>query len=387
MTWKFAWLSCAYPCSPTPALKWIQAHDVRFAHLQGDTPYLWYSGNTYGVNAPAITKTSSATDIALHHTQQRAAPHWAEFIAWAATNGRPIYYMPDDHEWGGDNWDHTTTQANTGMPLSCADQVEVNAHWLAGITAARQYMTDNPSNTDAEAVIGDIPSQAIIGDTPPASAYPVNYFRVGYDVNGNVTSSNPFIEFFVIDCISYRSPLSATDDASKTALGATQKGWLKSRVASSSATFRPILSNKKLTRNLGADNTDTWGFYTTERDEILAYFDAQGVIAAPWLTGDRHVPNVAQLQKTSGDSADALCVCACPVGVPNNSDGNNMSYTNAHVWLARTGQKSVNCYGLGIVDAARLTLQVRDADNDSILWHAYIEAGSNQVQYPQQRFG
>lgn len=385
MSWSFAWASCAFPTSPTTAMKHIQEHGVRFLHLQGDTPYLWYSGNTHGVNAPAITKTSTAADIALHHAQQRAAPYWAEYISWAEENDRPIYYMPDDHEWGGDNWDHTIVQANTGMPLSCTTQAEVNAHWLAGITAARQYMSDNPINADAEAVLGDIPSQALVGDTPAASAYPINYFRVGYDLAGNVVSSNPLIEFFVIDCISYRSPLSATDDASKTMLGATQKAWLKARVVASTATFKIIFSNKKLTFNTPADNTDVWSYYTSERNEILAYFDGAGVTSAPWLVGDRHVPNVAYLRKTSGFAADVLCVCACPMGVENNS-GAQANLADPLIWLAKYGQKYLNVYGLGVVDADRITLQLRNSIDAGIVWQGYMEAGTNHVQYPQQRF-
>lgn len=387
MSWKFAWASCAYPGAPTPALDRIRAHDVRFLHLQGDTPYMWYSGALHGITSPAITKTSTAADFALHHAQQRAAPHWAEFVAWASANDRPIYYMPDDHEWGGDNWDHTTTQANAAsFNLSCASQAEVNAHWWEGMQGARQYMTDNPGNSDAEAVEGDIPSQALVGDTPPASHYPINYFRVGYDLAGNVTSGTPHIEFFALDNMSYRSPIAATDNGSKTMLGATQKAWLKARLVASTAVFRPVLCTKKLTRNLGADNNDTWGYYTTERDEILAHFAANGVTAAPWLVGDRHVPNVAQLKTANGDSADALCVCACPVGVPYNADP-AMDLSNSHIWRQTYNTNTVhrNVYGLGIVETDRLTLQLRDGATDGILWSGYIKAGSNVVQYGRSR--
>lgn len=387
MSFTFAWLSCVYPAAPTPALDHARSHDVRFLHLQGDTPYMWLTANVHGVNAPAITKTSLAADFELHHLQQRRAPHWAEFHEWAATNGRPIYFMPDDHEWSGDNWDHTTTQANVpAFNINCANQAEVNFHWWEGMKANLAYMTDNVPNMDAEAVLGDIPSQALIGDTPPASNYPVTYFRVGYDLDGNVVGSNPHIEFFIIDCISYRSPLTATDNASKTLLGATQKAWLKARVVASTATFKVILSNKKLTRNLGADNTDTWGEYTTERNEILAHFDGAGVTAAPWLVGDRHVPNVAQLLKANGDSADVLCVCACPTGVANNA-GSKMTYTRSHVWIGEYDSKWANVYGLGTVEQGRITLQLRDSVDDSIRWQGYIEAGSNVVQYPRTRIG
>jgi len=386
MAWKFAWLSCAYPGSPTKALDYIRAHDVRFLHLEGDTPYTWFSGYLHGITSPAITKTSTAADFALHHAQQRAAPHWAEYVAWSTANGRPIYYMPDDHEWGGDNWDHTITQANSLFSMACTTQAEVNAHWLAGITGARQYMTSNPANTDAEAALGDRPSQALVGDTPPASNYPINYFRVGYDIGGNVVASNPYVEFFAIDCISYRSPISATDNSSKTMLGAAQKAWLKARVTASSAQFKPIFSGKKLTRNTGADNTDTWGYYTTERNEILAHFAANGVTAAPWLVGDRHVPNVAQLKTANGDSADALCVCACPVGVPNNADP-DMNWSASHVWVTRYTNLYKNCYGLGIVESGKLTLQIRDAVDDGVLWQGYLVPGGNVAQYPRTRIG
>lgn len=386
MSFKFAWLSCVEPWAPTPALRHIMAHGVKAIFLQGDTPYSYKTGSAFGLTSTALTASSTVADFVAHHAQQWASDDWAALRAWATANGVPIYYMPDDHEWGGDNWDHTLTQANhASFNIGASDQAAVNAHWWAGIQAARQYMTSNPANLDAGVVINDRPSQALVGDSPPASQYPINYYRVGYDENGNI-SSTPVIEFFAIDCISYRSPISATDNASKTMIGATQKAWLKTRVVSSSATFKAIMSNKKLFRNLGADNTDTWGFYTTERDEILAHFNSSGVTSAPWLVGDRHVPNVSQGLVSAGAAADALCVCACPTGVVNNTDNGNMTYTNHHTWIYKSaGLKQINVYGLGTVDGEKLTLALRNSETDGVVWSGYIEAGSNTVKYDRPR--
>ena len=387
MSFKFAWLSCDEPCAPIPALRRIMAENPRAVFLQGDTPYMWHTGTVYGITAPALTSASTVSDFRAHYQQQWASPDWAALRAWADANDVMLYYEPDDHDWGGDNWDHTLTQANhSSFNIGAADQAAVNAHWWAGIQAAREYMADNPANTDAEAVIGDIPSQALIGDTPPASHYPINYFRVGYDLEGNI-SSTPHIEFFVLDNMSYRSPIAATDNSSKTMLGATQKAWLNARLPASDAVFTPVMCNKKLFRNLGADNTDTLGYYTTERDEILGHFDSQGVTGAPWLTGDRHVPNVAQALKANGAAADVLCVCACPVGVDNNTDDMNMNYTNHHVWLGKSTTKNLNVFGLCTVESDRLILEMRDCATGGAVWKGTLMAGSNVVQYTRPRFG
>lgn len=389
---KFAWISCAETGSSVPAFRrMMDDHDIKAIFVQGDTPYIKASSSSkFGITAPGITKTSTQADIELWHAMFRAEPSWAEFLEWMRDNGRKVYYMPDDHEWGGDNWDHTITQANSsgGFTLSCSTQEEVNAHWRAGIKAARQYMGDNPENTDTAAIIGDIPSEAIIGDTPDASDYPINYFRIGYDVDGNIVQSGAHIEFFAIDCISYRSPIAATDDSNKTMLGATQKAWLKSAVVASQASFRPIMSNKKITRNTGADNTDIWGFYTTERDEILAHFSSNGITAAPWLAGDRHVPQVTQSLVSNGFSADVLCVTACPLGVDHNSNINSQTYSGDTIWkIDKPGKKSRRVYGLGTVHPDRLVVEIRDAETDGILWGGYIESGSNVVQYERTRIG
>lgn len=390
--WKFGWFSCSNPFSPTPALTWLMRHDVRFVMSQGDTPYMYYPSQplTYaGVDITPISKTDTYVEIAKHHQAQRSEPGtWAPFIAWAKANNRPFYYMPDDHEWGGDNWDHTITQANDpGLNIGCVNQTEVNYHWNQGMLAARQYMTDNPVNGDVASVTGDIPAQALVGDTPSASNYPTNYFRVGYDLDGNVTNTNPYIEFFVIDTISYRHPVSAVDNSSKTMLGASQKAWLKSKLVASEATFKPILTNKKLYQNTGSDNTDTWGKYTTERDEILAHFDSNGVTGSPWLAGDRHVPCVMEAAKSAGAAADVLCVCACPVGVPNNADGPSMTLSAYHTWLSK--QPSIglghNVFGLGIVDDGRLTLQIRSAATNGVMWEGYMVPSSNIVYKPKTR--
>lgn len=387
MSWTFAWFSCVEPFAPVPAFQRMMDHDVRFVHCQGDAPYLQTAAKTvWGVSVPAITKTSTQADIEANHAALRAEPTWTALSSWLAERGRPLYYQPDDHEWGGDNWDHTITQANAaGFNLGCSTQAEVNTHWARCRAAALVYQGDNPANTDSEAVAGDLPSQASVGATPDAADYPVSYFRVGYDADGNPVTSNPFIEFFVLDTMSYRSPIAATDNASKTILGATQKAWLKARLPASGATFRPVLSNKKLYYATGADNSDIWSVYSTERDEILAHFDTQGVTCAPWLCGDRHIPMVASATKAAGYAADVLSLCACPTGVVNNELPN--AVCPPHVWVSRQGQHHNNVYGLGIVESDRLTLQIRRGRDDAVLWSGYMTPGSNAVNYERTRIG
>lgn len=108
--------------------------------------------------------------------------------------------------------------------------------------------------------------------------------------------ANPTDEYFdlrwgdlhvwCLDCRLFATDPMAPDDASKTRLGAEQKRWLKEGMAASDAPVRivaaPMVFRNKVPADKGWHNA-----YTTERDELLAFFadlDATVLI----LSGDSH---------------------------------------------------------------------------------------------------
>lgn len=381
MSFKIGWLSCIEKKLDNYGGHHIARQGYKALFEIGDTPYCNIFGTAFGTTTLQLTTSSTLEQFKDHYRQHLSIPGCAAYHA--ATN---VYGMADDHEWVGDNWDHTLIQANSGAsgsPLGASTQAEVDAHFWLGVQAHQWYTENyciNPANTDVGENT-DKPSEADAGT--PASQYPVRYFRVGYDIDGNIDNDSPHVEFFVIDCISYRSPLAATDDAGKTMLGATQKQWLMDRLAASTAIFKLVVTPKKLQRNLGSDNGDVWGYYTTEREEILDHIDTESITGIAWLAGDRHTPQVSQLTVAGGGAHDTLCITACPMGVTINLGAADSTYTEGHVWINTTER----VWGEAEIGVDRVTFRIRKSIDGGTLWSGYIEAGSNQVMYPQQRFG
>lgn len=338
---------------------------------QGDAPYVTRNATAFGYTVSTVTKTMSAADIMKHHHMTRVRPGW---LAMSAACGDE-FYQPDDHEWGGDDWDHSITQANDpgGVNLNCATQAEVDTHWWNSNQAIIETIStycDHPTNTDPEA-IADIPAASA---EVTAAHYPVRYFRKGYDIDGN-ESATPLVEVFVLDAISYRSPIAAPT----TILGTNQLNWLKTYLLASTATFKVIASSKKTYKGGGTENQDTWGEYTTERNALLDYIDANGITGVIWITGDKHTPHVISLQKP-GDPYDHLDVCACPVYVDLQSSAPTSTYFKYMDLINPV-------FGELEVTATHIEARLRKALDGSIVWKGRLEAGSNKLSYSRPGIG
>ncbi len=221
----------------------------------------------------------------------------------SAERNSAYYFMPDDHDaLAGNDWDHSIDQATVdtgGINLTDPTQAECDTHWWTVNQARRSYMKGN-ADTEAVSTVNDIPGES---EEVAATHYPVNYFKAEI--------SNT--EFFMLDCISHRSALSDSDDENKTILGPTQKAWLIDAVIASTATFKIIVSTKKLYK-LGelADNADTWAEYTTERDEILAAVASEtGVL---WISGDTHNATASwwTIDDIAGGEPPVIDFTSCP---------------------------------------------------------------------------
>ena len=95
-------------------------------------------------------------------------------------------------------------------------------------------------------------------------------------------SWTPNVEFFLLDCRSYRSPQSNVDDASKTMLGSDQKTWLKEGLKASKAIFKFVVSSSPFLPTRGADS---WARYTIERQELRHFLHAESIRNVIVLSG------------------------------------------------------------------------------------------------------
>ena len=194
-----------------------------------------------------------------------------------------------------------------------------------------------------------------------------------YDINGNVTTSSPHVEIFFTQSIVHRSPIAATDDASKTMLGATQKAWLKARLLASTATFKIISSTKKTYKAASGDNGDTFGEYTTERNELLDYIASNGITGVIWIAGDKHYPHIISQSLAASDSYDHVCICACPIGVA----------TNTATPISGAVKSGINAQVFGVLDIQEDYIQayLYDSHNGSLYWTGKLNAGTNYLTY------
>lgn len=364
---KVAFISCEERTRSLDDLSQnIMAFGAQAVVHEGDYVYMATQLSGYnGETAPAITTSSTAADYATHWRQckRKSDKRLLE-------TSLPHYYMFDDHEFGGDNWDHSVTQAQATLNVaSGGTQAQVDASWWAGRQASGYYMLGNPA-TDA-GYAAEKPPNAAAGT--PVSQYPVCYYR--FTVGD--------IEVFHIDCFSYRSILTATDNASKTMLGATQKAWLKAKLDASTAPFKIIASGKTTYYCTSSGTGDDWTKYATERDELIAYINAnasgnlRGVV---WMCGDAHGAFV-----TYNPTLGHIAVCCNPAGVDRLAQASG--YTQYTVWKESGNSGAVltlpAVFGLAEVTDVRgvKTLIMRVINQyGAELWRGTVDAGTNVLR-------
>jgi phosphodiesterase/alkaline phosphatase D-like protein len=362
---KVAFISCP---DRTRAMDDLAQNIIAFgAHAvkhQGD--YIYCSTALASYNGETTTTVATGSTVATY------AAHWRQCARKSENRlletALPQYRMFDDHEFGGDNWDHSVTQAQASPNVaSGGTQAEVDAAWWTARQAAGYYLSGNPAHIDGASA--EKPGAAAGGTS--VSQYPVSYYR--FTVGD--------IEVFCIDCFSYRSILTATDNASKTMLGANQKAWLKARLDSSTARFKIISSGKTVYAANSAGTGDDWLKYTTERAELLSYISAnasgnlRGVV---WMCGDAHGAFVAY------DPANGhISVCANPAGVDHIAQ--TVGY-QANIMWKEGGNSGVSttlpaCFGLCEVVGTKLLIRLIN-QYGAVLWSGSVEAGTNALRSP-----
>lgn len=372
---KLAWFSCDAMQGESAGLYRIVGHDPDVVISHGDTPYTAGSVTAFGFTTAGFT---TATTVAT--AKDKFNQWWSKPAVVALRNcGARLFWQLDDHEWGGDNWDHTIAQANDKAPIGAVTQADVNNHWWVCVQAAGEVMPglgiDNPAF--GVNVAGDRPSECTSGgENPPASQYPIRYWYEDYSMAGVLGGSD--IRVIYTDSMSYRSPTAAAESGAKRFLGVTQEAWLIATIAAA-ASFQHVIvaSSKKLWKTLGGlDNGDTFGSYTTERDRVLAAVKATGVQVL-WISGDRHQPHVMQARESAGAAFNAFNICACPISVDLNNAGRTVAETGVSVeWIG-----GAHCYGLLTIDARGIVADVRNARTGSVMWTAAFAPKSGVPVY------
>jgi hypothetical protein len=360
-----AWASCDYSAD-TESWRNIVNAQAKVVIAQGDTPY---SGSS-------STATTQADALAMYQTYW-SKPSLVDLMAQRASNGMLMYWQPDDHEWGGDDWDHTLAKANTGSSaIGAVTQAHVNSHFhnfnqaqLQQIAAAfdnppadASGNTERPSGCTAEA------------QNPPTTNYPIKYFHRDFAFSGTLGGAD--IRVIFLDLISYTSPASGAGGPGKRKLGAQQEAWLMALLNASASFSHVIISATKPL--LKPSNSDGYGAFETEAARLLTGINTSG-IKPIWITGDTHRPHVNHALVSMGAEADLLQVLACPL---------NSIFHELWSASARTGSKVVSLaktYAYGFCQALpsqNLSVQIRDARSGSALWQAEFAPYSNTPIYP-----
>lgn len=371
----------------------IIRHGCRAVFLQGDTPYVNTPSQSWqGSAIPDLDLDAdgdSAANFDVHYDEFLSNPGYQKLIE----RNIPVYVQPDDHEWMGNNWDHTVAAADDGAtPLSsgtASTLQEVTDHWATGIDRWRdRYQAAsgaatavkprrNPTNADAEAGT-DVPPQVSGGGvTYSASDYGPNYFRLGVTANGLImpqpaSYTGTVAQIYVTDCISHRHDWDTADaTAGKEHIGSVQKTWLETHMLAFHAANASGLHIWIDSKNwIGASGQDNWERFAEERQAI--YDD---IISE--VTGVIHISNDLHRHFAVYDSSEPLLdVCAGPInqdmvgGPPATHRLYVSSYDNGNSW--HPGYCLITIY-----PGERVKAEIRHAGGDQVMWSGSVPATSN----------
>lgn len=232
------------------------------------------------------------------------------------------------------------------------------------------------ANTGLEQMLATVPSVYISSDHDsgpndwsPAPGVQTPAFDAAYrqlvpHMALQATDSNYFaftcgrIRFIWLDTRAYRSVNSATDDANKTMIGATQKAWLKTELVRAEPVKCICMELPWIeTPTAGSDK---WGGFSTERAELTAHIQANSVNAMI-IHGDAHM-----LAADDGTNAGGVAVfCAAPFSQTTSIKGGPYS---GGTWptLGNTGATAHHYGRLDFVDAgATISVTYTGTDADA----------------------
>lgn len=385
---RLIWGSCQQPSGADNFASMIAAFNPDLFIHQGDWVYTVQPRSWTGADAVTLTKTATAADYLTHYRNKAQVPGWMDFFTWKTASGIPAYFMPDDHEWIGNDWDHTIGASNNSfvpVPTHTTLAEVAASHWES-VQAQNTFIAerwDNKINTDG--VSPELPPEiATMGSPPSTAQYPVRYFRQRFNDAGQEDDAGTFVEVFVLDPIMYRGPTRATwtpapaAATDTTLLGTNQKAWLLARLAASTATWKIISCNKQTFKNGGisASNPDTFHEYPTERDAIISYIKTNNIDNVIWLAGDRHTPTIID------DETGHICFVSGSLSVTmSNQNIPNMTLSNNNIWWGFEQQ-----FGMLEFTETKAIVSFRGTRRyGGALFVGEIVAGTNRLTFPRPK--
>ncbi len=223
-TFTIAAASCNVTSSNATTFERIQNRNPAFFYHMGDWGY-----PDIETNSVSLYRAARRENL----TQPRQASLFANV---------PMAYTWDDHDFGPNN--------------------SVGSH--VGKPAAQQVFREF------------VPHYPLPADTRPGGNGEIyQTFVVGR------------VRMILLDCKSNRSAEEATDNASKTTLGADQKAWLKQTLLSAT---EPLIILGVSEPWIDSTGEDGWGMYSTERAELSQFFEDNGLTSRLLLLhGDAHM--------------------------------------------------------------------------------------------------
>ncbi|WP_018219183.1 alkaline phosphatase D family protein [Salinispora vitiensis] len=224
----------------------------------------------------------------------------------------PMLYVWDNHDWGGTDSDSTSPAG----PVNAAAYRQVVPHYplaTAGSTAIYQSM-----------VIGRI-------------------------------------RFIVLDTRSQRTPRTDPESASKTLLGAEQKGWLYDQLLQPEPV--KIIVSGIYWRHDSAGG-DRWGSYATEFQEIRQWIADRPQVQAFVIFGDRHA-------LAADDGSSPGCYLPQAGGAPLDQGSTQQFELWSHGYWAGTPNTNLMAFGW---------LDIHDSGASITISYSGISASDGQVR-------
>jgi phosphodiesterase/alkaline phosphatase D-like protein len=228
--------------------------------------YRWLSNGTLAAGAEGKCKTLATSGV----------PTSFKFISLSCvtTSANPAYFATLAQLdsaftlFAGDFYYENTKQNTSRASTFRNNWHKPHMHsnrvaWLKGqghkiVWSDHDYLG---ADTDGTTPNGDI-VRGVYRQVVPHPPLP----RTG-DIGRSFTSGR--VQFFMMDTQSYRSPQGATDDSTKTMLGAEQKAALKAWLLQYKD-YPKVIESPPVWHGTSTNNDD-WGSYSTERAEIVQY--------------------------------------------------------------------------------------------------------------------
>ena len=369
-TVKIAFLSCFKDMATNALFDVIAEYDPHILVLIGDVPYMDTNFGTartrWGITRKGISDyifSDSPTDAEITrnlydgHLFIRRHPGLQREI-----RRRGTLWAASDHEAPGNDGSPSDTGAwgVNGTKTIVANDTENQDLWTLCRNAYAAYYMGNPANADANN------DSNFDNDRQ-------TYFR---------TKVNDNTEIFMLDALWYIDPEQAYGggpySGDRAILGATQKAWLETQLAATTADFKPLFTERPFNQG-GVDTQGSTEItsLTSAIDTASGWAKAGGVIAG---AGDLHCPFAGTVKSTYHE------LCASPA----LSSGTGLhTLENGREWIqfltddtpAQSDNLVRRVFGLMDIDGGVLTASIID-DGGNILYKCLLDSGTNAVRYP-----